>query len=105
MTIEKFIEENFDIYQDSSEWGGLLCRFTPKTDMGQLCIDYLKTLGRNDEPEDYADEEKTIPLYGQTGGIHHILNTFYNMNVSFGDIVWVIQKSKNKIMYYSSLED
>jgi hypothetical protein len=102
MTIEKFIEDNFDIYQNSSARGDFRTYFTPTTDIGQLCIDYL---GQNITPEDYADEEKTIPLYGRTIGIRQVLNNFYGINITNSDVVWAVILSTNKIYYTPPLED
>jgi hypothetical protein len=95
MTIKKFIEDNFLMYQDKEHWGTKYRYFTPISDMGQLCIEYTPN---NIEP--YMVYEG-IPLYTKVEGIVHVLNTFYGMNTSTDTILDVIWRGKKVIRFES----
>jgi hypothetical protein len=76
----EFINENFDIYHIKEDEGWLdKCYFTPKTDIGQLCVDEMRD-GPAPNP-DYRIKTKSgeIPLYSWRYGIENVLRKFYNI--------------------------
>jgi hypothetical protein len=72
-----FIKENFDIYRKPSEWGEDFWRYSPKTEIGQLCVEMSERSSRT-LPIGFTTIGER-PLYHNWNGIMTVLVRFYNI--------------------------
>jgi hypothetical protein len=91
MTLDKFIEENFDMYQRDKDWGAHSTYFSPKTDIGWMCVEDVELEGTT---------EDGVPLFGGVYGIVDVLEKFYGLSLYRWDVIKCIQGYDNKTRFF-----
>jgi hypothetical protein len=90
MSVDEFISDNFYTYEYITDSYYVVYFYSPKTEIGQLCVDEMGGLPM-------LKTNKGIPLFESTFGIIQILKKFYNLQTYSIIISSSIANSMNTI--------